>query len=128
MGQSKESIPHDGHRFEYFVRKLVVSAGFVVTDPQSIRIDDAVENKAGVRKKRVTTPDFHVIDPATGKIARIEVTKGSGSTPHKQSQLSVVIAADINNYYVLTGNDIRMILEREDMRAAFCELFGWETS
>jgi hypothetical protein len=113
---------------EQQVLDLALEAGFTVTNAETIRIESPVPDKKDCRKKTVTVPDFHIIDPHTGNVAIVEVTKGSGDTPHKLAQKRVVEEAHISNYYVLTGDKINAIAEcptGEGKYQVFCQLFAW---
>lgn len=89
--------------------KIAKKAGFVVRPGKSIRIDSPVNNKLGIRRKKVTTPDFFVSDRATGLEVHVEITNSSGNTPHKKAQKEVVSAAGIKNYVVITGDHIAQL-------------------
>lgn len=82
------------------------NAGFIVEPGRSIRIQRPVEDKNGLKRKTVATPDFLVADPESNSEFHIEVTGSSGNTPHKKAQKRVVESAGVKNYVVITGNHI----------------------
>lgn len=88
---------------------LAKNAGFIVKPGKSIRIEKPVKDKNGLTKKIVTTPDFFITDPKNDLNFHIEVTDSSGNTPHKSAQKRVIDSAGIQNYVVITGNQIEKV-------------------
>jgi hypothetical protein len=103
-------------------------AGLDIQDPPSIKCDKPVADKEGRFRKTKTTPDFSIYDPSTGNSALIEVTNGSGNTPHKRAQQAVVDEAGVDNYYQLTGDQVRGFYNEptpERKRSFLWALLGW---
>jgi len=58
----------------------------------------------------------------------IEITNGSGRTDHKAAQKRVVEAAGVENYTVITGNQLKELCERQtpvEKRLFLLTIFGW---
>jgi hypothetical protein len=108
--------------------KLASEAGFEVSSPLAIKIETPVENKNGKPVKTTTVPDCLISDPLTGQKMHVEITNGSGTTPHKAAQKRVIEAAGIDNYQVITGNDIRELesqVTQAEKRQFILGIFGW---
>lgn len=90
---------------------IAQNAGFEVRPPRSIRCEKPVRVKG--RQKTVTTPDFEVIDPETGKRGYVEVTKGNGQWPSKKAQRLVAERAGIENYVQITGEGLERLKRAE---------------
>ena len=95
---------------ESLFEQIATHSGFCVLQPRSIRINDPVVDKCGIKRKIVTTPDWYVVDPASRQGVHVEVTDSSGCTPHKDAQRRVVEKARISNYVVVTGDQIQQLL------------------
>jgi len=95
------------NRTEVNFARLAGEAGFMVMQPRSIRIEEPVNDKNGVLKKIVTSPDFYVVVPDLDQGVHVEVTNSSGDTPHKQAQQRVVDKAGVTNYVVVSGEQIK---------------------
>lgn len=130
MGRERIHSP-GSNRSEKRVSALATEAGLTVYPAASIEAPEPVLNKDGYLRKTKTTPDFHIVDPETGSMAIVEVTKGSGDNEHKAAQRRVIDAAHVENYFVITGNMIDAIEDcptPEAKRAAFVCLFAWDES
>lgn len=65
---------------DFFERGLavsVLSVGLELCDGSAIHCDRPVKNKWLDLKKRVTHPDFEVIEPSTRRSVHVEVTAGN---------------------------------------------------
>jgi hypothetical protein len=97
----------------------VLLAGLSISEAPAISIPEPVKNKEGKRKKRVTQPDFLVINDkregsSYGEVF-VEVTKGGVLKPSKLAQLRVAVAAGIENYVQLSGTDVQRLIDAEDI-------------
>lgn len=128
----KENHPNrsnGSNETERVFASTVLRAGLIVEPSPSIRCKQPVLNKRGVPVKTVTTPDYLVTDPISTKTMYVEVTHGNGSWPSKKAQKRVVLAAGIENYIQLTGNQIQTLLNAptpEAIRSQLFELFHWK--
>jgi hypothetical protein len=100
----------------------VLLAGLLISEAPAISIPEPVKNKEGKRKKRVTQPDFLVInDKREGfsdeevEEVYVEVTKGGVLKPSKLAQLRVAVAAGIENYVQLSGTDVQRLIDAEEI-------------
>lgn len=116
------------NKTEQLFAKVAREAGLQVHPPRPIRIESPVESRRGELTKVVTTPDFYVVEPDSGQSAHVEVTNGSGNNEHKQAQKRVVEAAGVNNYVVLTGDQVASIdvqVNAYNKRALLIAMLGW---
>ncbi len=103
-------------------------AGLLVEKPKTIVSNHPVEDRNGKIKKTKTLPDCFVIDPLSQNSMHIEITNGSGRTDHKAAQKRVVEAAGVENYTVITGNQLKELCERQtpvEKRLFLLTIFGW---
>ena len=109
-------------------KNAALAAGFDIQPSPSIRSPYPVTDKHGDESKVVTQPDWYVVNPQTGKGMYVEVTNGNGSTEHKAAQLRVARAAGVENYQVVTGDQVEILhrlKSRKDKRTFLMALFGW---
>lgn len=116
------------NRTEQLFEKVAREVGLQIHQPHPIRINYPVENRFGEIRKVVTTPDFFVVEPMSGQTAHVEVTNGSGNNSHKHAQQRVVDAAGIDNYIMLTGDQVAMVDQQPtyvEKRSLLIGLLGW---
>lgn len=102
--------------------------GLEVLPSPSIRAPYPVADRYGNVKKVVTHPDFLVRDSDAGLESFVEITTSSGDLPAKEAQRRVVAAAGIENYVVLTGDDVDLLEQTfppEVRKQLLFWMFGW---
>jgi hypothetical protein len=105
-----------------------IAAGFLLFDPPPIYCNPPVPDKNGDIKKTITKPDFEVVDPTFHLSMLVEVTNGGGHEAHKLTQRLVVEQAGVENYTLITGNQITQLQKaasRSEKREILFEFFNW---
>ena len=116
------------NRYETGFKTDARNAGFIVRPAKLIECKEPVEDRYGELNKTATTPDCILIDPQTGRQMHVEITSGSGESPHKEAQKRVIEAAGVHNYCVVKGDHVKELHEKPDKatkRAFLLALFGW---
>ncbi len=114
QGETRRSLqPSDlayiTNPIEHTFAKSVMEAGLLIYPGPRISAPHAVENDHGKTIKQITDPDYEVVRQRrkTSFKAIVEVTKSNHMTPQKRSQLRVVEAAGITNYFQIRGKTVQ---------------------
>ncbi len=114
---------------ERLFRKNAKAIGLDVQEGKPIRSPEPVANKLGDNLKKVTVPDFYLVDRNTGLEMHVEITSGKGGGSHKQAQRRVVAAAGVENYVQIAGEDVLKI-DAEPIvgrkKSILFALLGWK--
>lgn len=110
-----------------FIRQAEM-AGLIVVESPRIYCQKPVASSHSGKTIKSTLPDCVAIDPYLPNFTYVEVTDGNKSTGHKKAQRRVIKAAKVQNYVVVTENELSRLIsyEEPELKLAYLyNLFGW---
>lgn len=129
MGKRRLLKPMGVNGAEREFSVCAMEAGYEVSQSPSIRCSHPVIDRYGFRRKVVTQPDFLVVYSEGGQSMHVEVATGSGDFERKAAQRRVAMAAGVENYVQVTGNELAMLREARTpggKRTVLRSIFDWK--